>query len=114
MIDGNVIGDVGSNVLKDRKHLAQDGVIAVSFTVDKLERRLLSGPELISRGFVYEKTSEELMQSARQRAKEILVSELSTRHDYSAIKNKLISELGDYFFSKTRRRPIIIPTVLDI
>lgn len=114
MVDGLGVGDVGSVVLKDRKHLAEDGVIIVSVTIDKIDRRILSGPEIVSRGFVYEKESEELMAKAKVLASGVMETELSTRHDYTAIRNKLRDELGDYFFSKTKRRPMIIPTILDI
>lgn len=114
MVDGLGVGDVGAVVLKDRKHLAQDGVIVVSVTIDKIDRRLLSGPEIVTRGFVYEKESEELLLKAKALALSVVNSELSTRHDYAAIRNKLRDELGDYFFSKTKRRPMIIPTILDI
>lgn len=114
MVDGLGVGDVGAAVLKDRKHLAQDGVITVAVTIDKLDRKLLAGPELVSRGFVYEKESEELIEKARVLALEVVNSELLTRHDYTAIRNKLKDELGDYFFAKTKRRPMIIPTILDI
>lgn len=114
MVDGLGVGDVGAVVLKDRKHLAEDGVIIVSVTIDKIDRRILSGPEIVSRGFVYEKESEELMAKAKALASGVMETELSTRHDYAAIRNKLRDELGDYFFSKTKRRPMIIPTILDI
>ncbi len=114
MVDGLGVGDVGAVVLKDRKHLAQDGVITVAVTIDKIDRRVLSGPELVSRGFVYEKESEELMVKAKALAQSVLQSELATRHDYTAIRNKLRDELGDFFFAKTKRRPMVIPTILDI
>ena len=114
MVDGYGVGDVGAIVLKDRKHLAQDGVIVVTLTVDKMDRRLLSGPDVISRGFVYEKESEELMDKARELAKKVLADELRTRHDYAAIKNRLRDELGDFFFQKTKRRPMVIPDIMDI
>ena len=114
MVDGLGVGDVGAVVLKDRKHLAQDGVITVAVTIDKIDRRILSGPEIVSRGFVYEKENEELMVKARALAQGVLQTELATRHDYTAIRNKLRDELGDFFFSKTKRRPMIIPTILDI
>lgn len=114
MVDGYGVGDVGAIVLKDRKHLAQDGVIVVSFTIDRLDRRLLSGPDVVSRGFVYEKESEELLDKARTLTKSVIEDELFTRHDYTAIKNKVRDELGDYIFSKTKRRPMIIPVILDI
>ncbi len=114
MVDGYGVGDVGAIVLKDRMHLAQDGVIVVTITIDKIERRLLSGPDIISRGFVYEKESEELMEKARQLAKTTALAELKTRHDYTAIKNKLRDELGDFFFQRTKRRPMVIPDIMDI
>lgn len=114
MVDGYGVGDVGAVVLKDRKHLAQDGVIVVTLTIDKHDRRLLSGPDIISRGFVYERESEELIEKAKELAKGVCEEELSTRHDYNAIKNKLRDELGDFFFSKTKRRPMVIPDIMDI
>ena len=114
MVDGYGVGDVGAIVLKDRKHLAQDGVIVVTLTIDKMDRRLLSGPDVISRGFVYERESEELMDKAKELAKNVLLDELKTRHDYPAIKNRLRDELGDFFFSKTKRRPMVIPDIMDI
>ena len=114
MVDGYGVGDVGAVVLKDRKHLAQDGVIVVTVTIDKIDRRLLSGPDIISRGFVYERESEELIDKAKELAKSVCEDELKTRHDYAAIKNKLRDELGDFFFQKTKRRPMVIPDIMDI
>lgn len=114
MVDGYGVGDVGAVVLKDRKHLAQDGVIVVTVTIDKIDRRLLSGPDIISRGFVYERESEELIDKAKELAKNVCEDELKTRHDYAAIKNKLRDELGDFFFQKTKRRPMVIPDIMDI
>lgn len=114
MVDGYGVGDVGAIVLKDRKHLAQDGVIVASFTIDRIDRRLLSGPDIVTRGFVYERESEQLLDKAKELTKSIIEDELHTRHDYTAIKNKVRDELGDYIFSKTKRRPMIIPIILDI
>ncbi|MCD7804095.1 MAG: ribonuclease J [Oscillospiraceae bacterium] len=114
MVDGLGVGDVGAAVLKDRKRLAEDGVISVSATIDKIDRKLLSGPEIVSKGFVYEKTNEELFAEVKKKAHQVLQQELSTRHDYTAIKNKVRDEISDFVFSKTKRRPTIIVTVLDI
>ena len=114
MVDGSGVGDVGAVVLKDRKLLAQDGVIVVAITIDKIDRRLLSGPDIISRGFVYERESEDLIVKAKEIARDVCIEELHTRHDYNAIKNKLRDELGDYFFRKTKRRPMVIPDIMDI
>lgn len=114
MVDGLGVGDVGAAVLKDRKRLAEDGVISVSATIDKIDRKLLSGPEIVSKGFVYEKTNEELFAEVKKKAHQVLQQELSTRHDYTAVKNKVRDEISDFVFSKTKRRPTIIVTVLDI
>ncbi|MCD7823039.1 MAG: ribonuclease J [Oscillospiraceae bacterium] len=114
MVDGLGVGDVGAAVLKDRKRLAEDGVISVSATIDKIDRKLLSGPEIVSKGFVYEKTNEELFAEVTKKANQVLKQELSTKHDYAAVKNKLRDEISDFVFSKTKRRPTIIVTVLDI
>lgn len=114
MVDGLGVGDVGAAVLKDRKHLAEDGVIAVSATVDKIDRKLLSGPEIVSKGFVYEKTNEELFAEVKKKAHQVINQELSTKHDFTAVKNKLRDEISDFVFSKTKRRPTIIVTILDI
>ena len=114
MVDGLGVGDVGAAVLKDRKRLAEDGVISVSATIDKIDRKLLSGPEIVSKGFVYEKTNEELFQDVKKKANQVLNQELSTKHDFTAVKNKLRDEISDFVFSKTKRRPTVIVTVLDI
>ena len=114
MVDGYGVGDVGAVVLKDRQHLAQDGVIVVNITIDRIGRRLLSGPDVISRGFVYERENEELIIKAKELARSVCEDELKTRHDYAAIKNRLRDELGDFFFSKTKRRPMVIPDIMDI
>ena len=114
MVDGSGVGDVGAVVLRDRMHLAKDGVIIVTFAVDKKGRILLSDPEVISRGFVYERESEELLERAKEKVLSIVNSELSGKHDFVAVKNKIKDELGDFFFSKTRRRPMIIPIISGV
>ena len=114
LVDGYGVGDVGAVVLRDRKHLAEDGVIVVTLTIDRIARRLLSGPDVVTRGLVYEKESEEFLSKLRELAREVSLSELDTRHDYKAISNKLRDELGDYVFSKTKRRPMVIPVIMDI
>ena len=114
MVDGSGVGDVGAVVLRDRMHLAKDGVIIVTFAVDKKGRILLSEPEVLSRGFVYERESEELLERAKDKVLSIVNTELSGKHDFVAIKNKIKDELGDFFFSKTRRRPMIIPIISGV
>ncbi len=114
MVDGSGVGDVGAVVLRDRMHLAKDGVIIVTLAVDKKARLLLSGPDVISRGFVYERESEELLDKAKDKVLAIVNTELSGKHDFIAIRNKIKDELGDFIFSKTRRRPMIIPVISGV
>ena len=89
-------------------------LIIVTFAVDKKGRILLSEPEVLSRGFVYERESEELLERAKDKVLSIVNTELSGKHDFVAIRNKIKDELGDFFFSKTRRRPMIIPIISGV
>ncbi len=114
LVDGYGVGDVGATVLRDRKHLAEDGVIIVSATVDKLDRRLLSGPEVLTRGLVYERESEEFLGKLKDVAHGVILQELDTKRDLRAVGNKLKDELGDYVFGQTKRRPMIITMLMDI
>ncbi len=114
LVDGYGVGDVGATVLRDRKHLAEDGVIIVSATADKIDRRLLSGPEVLTRGLVYEKESEEFLGKLRDVAHGVLLQELDSKRDLRAVGNKLKDELGDYVFGQTKRRPMIITMMMDI
>lgn len=114
LIDGLGIGDVGNVVLKDRKHLSEDGLIVVVFTVDE-EGNMLTEPEVISRGFVYVKESETLMDEIRDMAKESLVKNLSKRKNgYTTIKNGVKDDLGSYLYQKTKRKPMILPVIIEI
>lgn len=114
LVDGYGVGDVGATVLRDRKHLAEDGVIIVSATVDKIDRRLLSGPEVLTRGLVYERESEEFLGKLREVAHGVLLQELDSKRDLRAVGNKLKDEIGDYVFSQTKRRPMVITMMMDI
>lgn len=115
LIDGSGIGDVGATVLRDRKLLSEDGLIAVVATVDREEGLLLSGPEIVSRGFVYVKEAERLMDEIRSEAKRTL-SYLLDRGtaDWNEIKNTLRDELSRLLFKKTKRRPMILPIIMDL
>ncbi|MCD7960223.1 MAG: ribonuclease J [Ruminococcus sp.] len=115
MVDGLGVGDVGSIVLRDRKHLAQDGLIIVVIAIDRMANAIVSGPDIISRGFVYVRESEELMEEAR----EILNKTLSrcSNHDlkeWGTLKTKLRDVLSDFIYEKTKRSPMILPIIMKI
>ncbi len=115
LIDGSGIGDVGTAVLRDRKLLSEDGLIAVVATVDREEGMLLAGPEIISRGFVYMKEAEDLVEELRTLCKRTLVASLSSgATDWNSLKNSLKEELSRLVFKKTKRRPMILPMIMEL
>ena len=115
LVDGLGVGDVGSIVLRDRKHLAQDGLIIVVIGINRAENEIVSGPELISRGFVYVREAEELMDEAR-----LLLSDTlegcgpAELRDWNALKAKLRDVLSDHIFHKTKRSPMILPIIMEV
>jgi ribonuclease J len=115
LVDGYGVGDVGSVVLRDRKHLAEDGVIIVVMTMSSHEGRLVSGPDIVTRGFVYVKESEELMDELHTLAAQV-VYECETRHntDWASIKSAVKGELSSFLFKKTRRSPMILPIIMEV
>ncbi len=115
LVDGSGIGDIGSVVLRDRKHLSEDGLVMVVATVDIHSGYLVSGPDIISRGFVYVKESEELMDEARKIAEHSLENSLS-RHstDRQQIKGSMRDDLARFIFKKTKRKPMIIPVLMEL
>ena len=115
LIDGAGIGDVGTAVLRDRKLLSEDGLITVVATVDREERLLLSGPEIVSRGFVYVKEAEDLVEELRTLAKRTLVASLASGvTDWNSLKNGLRDELSRLVFKKTKRRPMILAMIMEL
>ncbi|MDR1438656.1 MAG: ribonuclease J [Clostridiales bacterium] len=115
LVDGLGVGDVGSIVLRDRKLLSQDGLIVVVITCDKESGSILSGPDIISRGFVYVRESEGIMDEAREIIKKALAkAEHNGRKNWSGIKSLIREELRDYIFDKLKRRPVILPIIMDI
>ena len=115
MVDGLGVGDVGNVVLRDRKHLAEDGIIVAALSVDSVTREVLSGPELISRGFVYVKESEELFDEAREIACDILEKcYLSGIRDWNTVKARLRDGLSRHLYEQTGRSPMILPIILEI
>ncbi|MBQ9132160.1 MAG: ribonuclease J [Clostridia bacterium] len=116
LVDGYGVGDVGNIVLRDRRHLAQDGLIVVVATVDTVERLLLSGPDIVSRGFVYVREAEELMEEARQIATDALLDLLESRGevDRMQLKKRVKDDLTRYLYAKTKRKPMILPVIMNV
>ena len=114
-VDGYGVGDVGAVVLRDRKHLAEDGMIVVVASVSADDGSLLSGPDIITRGFIYVKESEALMGELRQVAAETLEkSQRSNGWDWNAVKADVRDELSAYLFKKTHRNPMILPVIMEV
>ena len=115
LVDGLGVGDVGNVVLRDRQHLAEDGIIIVVVTLDSASGQVLSGPDLVSRGFVYVKESDELMEEARELMEKVMdncVSKGCT--DWGKIKSSVKDSLGDFIWKKTKRRPMILPIIMEV
>ena len=114
-VDGYGVGDVGSVVLRDRRHLAQDGMIVVVLSMSGEDGALVSGPDIITRGFVYVKESEGLMEELRQVALEAIQSvDVKFATDWSAIKGTIKGDLSNYLYKKTKRSPMILPVIMEV
>lgn len=115
LVDGLGVGDVGNIVLRDRRQLSQDGIIIVVTTMNKETGQVLAGPDIVSRGFVYVRESEELMGGASERVEQALAHcENEKITDWATIKSAVREALGRYLFEKTRRRPMIIPIIQEV
>ncbi|HHX22835.1 MAG: ribonuclease J [Tepidanaerobacteraceae bacterium] len=115
LVDGLGVGDVGNIVLRDRKQLSQDGILIVVVTIDKETTEVVAGPDIISRGFVYVRESEELMEQAREKVKQSL-KKCQEEHitEWSTIKSQVREYLGKFLFEQTRRRPMILPIIMEV
>lgn len=115
MVDGLGVGDVGNIVLRDRRQLSQDGIMIVVITMNKQTHRVVSGPDIVSRGFVYVRESEALMDEATARVQQALDRcEDEKVKEWAAIKSNVRDALGRYLFEKTRRRPMILPIIMEV
>ena len=115
MVDGLGVGDVGNIVLRDRRQLSQDGILIVVVTMNKQTHRVVSGPDIVSRGFVYVRESEALMDEATARVQQALDRcEDEKVKEWAAIKLNVRDALGRYLFEKTRRRPMILPIIMEV
>ena len=114
LVDGLGVGDVGNIVLRDRQHLAEDGIMIVVLTLEKYSSRLLAGPDIVSRGFVYVRESEDLMDEARivvEDAIDICLDKHIT--DWGKIKNIIKDSLGEFLWKRTKRNPMILPIIME-
>ena len=115
LVDGLGVGDVGNIVLRDRQNLAQNGIIIVVLTLEKYSNQLLAGPDLVSRGFVYVRESEDLLDEARQVVLEA-VEDCLKRHvsDWGKIKNIIRDSLSDFLWKRMKRNPMILPIIMEV
>lgn len=116
LVDGYGVGDVGNIVLRDRRHLAQDGLIVVVATVDLDEHQIISGPDIVSRGFVYVRESEALMEEARQIAADALADVLDDwdNLDRMLMKKRVKDDLTRFLYAKTKRKPMVLPVIMNV
>ena len=114
-VDGTGVGDVGSVVLRDRKHLAQDGMIVVCVNISNQDGSIVTGPDIITRGFIYVKESEELMEELREVAIEAIERCHRKRvRDWAAVKTAIKNDLSGYLYKTTKRNPMILPVIMEI
>ena len=115
LVDGLGVGDVGNIVLRDRQHLAEDGILIVVLTLEKRTNQLLAGSDIVSRGFVYVRESESLMEEARKVVTEAVEKCLMSRHaDWSKIKLVIRDTMNDFIWKRTKRKPMILPIIMDV
>ena len=115
LVDGLGVGDVGNIVLRDRQHLAEDGILIVVLTLERFSNQLLSGPDIVSRGFVYVRESEGLMEEARH-VVEDAITDCMDKHvsDWGKIKNVIKDSLSDFLWKRTKRSPMILPIIMEV
>ena len=114
-VDGLGIGDVGNIVIRDRQNLSQNGIIVVALTLERYSGNLMAGPDLISRGFVYVRESEDLMEEARLTVQNVVDDCLQSRmNDWGKIKNLIKDSLADFLWKKIKRNPVILPVIMEV
>ena len=115
LVDGLGVGDVGNIVLRDRQHLAEDGILIVVLTLGRFSNQVLAGPDIVSRGFVYVRESEDLMEEARSVVQTALDNCLERRMtDWGKIKNSVRDSLSDFLWKRTKRSPMILPIIMEV
>jgi len=114
-VDGLGVGDVGNIVIRDRKHLAEDGLIVIAVTLDSENSNVISGPDIVSRGFIYVRESEELLSEAKQVVNKILNQHKNKKaYEWGMLKNNIRDELSRFFYVKTKRSPMVLPLLMSV
>lgn len=115
LVDGIGIGDVGNIVLKDRKNLSKDGIINIIVAIERESRAIVSGPDIVTRGFIYVRESEELVNQIKEISYDSIQSSIDKNiFKWSEIKNNIRSDVGSFIYSKTKRKPIIVPIIMEV
>ncbi len=115
LVDGLGVGDVGTAVLRDRKHLSQDGLIVIVVTIDSASKTVIAGPDIVSRGFIYVKEAEDLIDELRRISVECMDTCMASgSYDWNGIKGALKSEVSEYLYKNTKRSPMILPVIQEI
>jgi ribonuclease J len=115
LVDGLGIGDVGSVVLRDRQHLSQDGLVIVVATVDSVSGEVLSGPDIVSRGFVYVRENEDLIDDAKKCVNDVFYAcWASGVRDWSSVKSRIREEVSQLLYRRTKRSPMVLPILMEV
>ncbi len=114
LVDGAGVGDIGSVVLRDRKLLSEDGLVVVVATIDPVSKQIVSGPDIVTRGFVYVRESEDLIKGAKRVAEDAIIRITRHRFDYAIIKSAVREDLAKFIFKETKRKPMILSVIMDI
>jgi beta-lactamase domain protein len=117
LIDGKSQGDIGELVLKDREMLGENGIVIISATVDRATKKLLAGPEVLTRGFIYVKENQDIVEETKKICLDIIlknISEEEKKVDYTQIKNEVRETLGKYFYKETEAKPMIITVIQEV
>ena len=115
-VDGLGVGDVGEVVLRDRQEMAKDGMFVIIATISRRTGKIVGSPDIISRGFVYLRESKDLLTEVRKQTKEIVerTNTPGEKANWSYVKGKLRDQLGEFLFKKTKRRPMVIPVIIEV
>ena len=117
LIDGKDSEDIGDLVLKDREMLGENGIVLLSCTLDKTTKKILAGPEILTRGFIYVKESQDLLERTKEIAKDVIANSIdynAERVDYTLIKNEVRKVLGKFFYDETESKPMIITVIQEV
>ena len=115
MVDGLGVGDVGNVVLRDRRHLSEDGLVIVVATIDARTGEVLAGPDLVSRGFVYVRESEKLLDDARDQVRDVLGRmSAADKRDFGSVKTRIRETVSVFLYRKTKRSPMILPILMEV